>query len=253
MRVLVTGASGDVGSKVREVLENSNVEVIPISSKKRKGFVQWDLTKPTVPPQLITDTIDAVVSCVDGKRQLKHILTFTKQYRIKHFIYIGSIVTELHGIEDSYTKNKANYGNLTRTFCSQHNIQYSIVCPSMVHDKDNNWDKKIKRASPICCFIWPFFHLYLTSGQSVGEAVLDILKKNHASKLVVLGEKRTFGEIYNYYTFFIMVVILLSVLILVNNKPTKYISSTILILILILNLAVLSLAHTYKSLNILIH
>lgn len=253
MRVLVTGASGDVGSKVREVLENSNVEVIPVSSKKRKGFVQWDLTKPSVPKQLITETIDAVVSCVDGKRELKHILNFSKQYRIKHFIYIGSVVTELNGIDDPYAKNKLNYGNITHTFCSKHNIQYSIVCPGMVHDKNNNWDKKIQRASPLCCIVWPFFHLYLTSGKSVGGAVLDILMKNHASKIVLLGKKRTIGEIYNYYTFFITVLILISVLILVRNKSTKYVSLTLLIIILIFNLTVLSLAYTYKSLNVLIY
>ena len=73
MQVLLTGATGDVGRGVRQILIKYNISTISVSSKfqKKQDFIQWDLTK-TAPANKIDTKFNAIVSLVDGEKSGTH-------------------------------------------------------------------------------------------------------------------------------------------------------------------------------------
>ena len=248
MKVLVTGASGNVGSRIRMELEKHGVQVVPTSSKHRQGFVQWDLHKPDMPDRNI-GRLNALVSCVGGDAAIRNMLRFAEHHRVPHIVYIGSIVTELDGHPDEYTRQKMHDERLVVKFCKERGILCSIVSPPMVFDPGNNWDKKLNMAKPWSIFLFPYFRLYLTSGAAVGKAVLRVLNQPRI-KTVIPGKCKYVGKLTSPAWFFIIVTLCT---LLVIYPRTRIGGAFFLSVIVLLNITILSLALIYKSANILIH
>ena len=248
MRVLVTGASGNVGSQIRIELKKHGVQVVPTSSKHREGFVQWDLHKSDTPQENI-GPLKALVSCVGGNVAIRNMLRFVKHHRVPHVVFIGSIVTELDGYPDEYSKQKIHDEQSVVQFCKEHGILCSVVSPSMVVDPSNNWDKKLNMARPWSVLLFPYFRLYLTSGAAVGKVVLQVLHWPRV-KTVVSGKRTCVGQLTSHAWFFTIVVLCI---LLVIHPRTRTGGAVLLSVIVLLNIVVLSLALIYKSANILIH
>lgn len=249
MRVLLTGASGDVGRGVYAILKEKGVDVVRISSKRRHGYVQWDLTADNDYFPAFDDTpFDAVISCVGGSVALNCILRFVKLHQIPHVVFMGSIVTEFQGYPDPYAKEKMKDERFVTNFCHAHDIQCSVICPAMVFDKGNNWDNKLNMFRFASPFICPFFRVYFTSSRDVGIAVWNVLQRP-ASKTIVRGRRTYLGDIYSYVPFFVVLGIVVALML---HNSTRTIGIVSMVLLVLVNALVLCAALVYKSPRILI-
>ena len=247
LTVLLTGASGDVGREIHRVLKAKGVNVVPVSSKDREGWVKWDLKNPA--PSNAPKKVDTVVSCV-GHRP-KHLLEYAKK-SAKHVVHIGSIATEQKGKHDAYSGGKAKEEEAFQAFSKANNIPLSVVCPAIVCDKGNKWEAKFKKGKPLALATAPFFRLGLVRGKMVGEAVHKALLRP-GQRIVVTEQRKTFGDIYGYDLFFVFVAMVSIATALAWDRPAgRAIGLTVLGIVLLFNVALLVAAASFRSANMLV-
>jgi len=184
MQVLLTGATGDVGRGVRQILIKYNISTISVSSKfqKKQDFIQWDLTK-TAPANKIDTKFNAIVSLVDGEKQITNIVAFAVKQKVKLFVYMSSIASLFPWI-CAYAKLKNETENKVIRMCNKHNIKCVVIRPPVVIDNGNRWDIYLKQK----WWLSPFVRLYAVHSYDVGEAVFKALR-SHTHKRQILDEK----------------------------------------------------------------
>lgn len=158
--VLLCGASGFIGSKIKESLHANKIDVVSLERKmdplKSANTVIGDIVNldySDVQNQLGQKKIDTIIYSIGLIRQTKYV-TFADLHitGVEHAVSLGKkigiskfILISANGVKDELDKNNTEYLKtkfLGEQIVKQSGISYTILRPSVVWDEDNQYNFK---------------------------------------------------------------------------------------------------------------
>lgn len=156
--VLLCGASGFIGSKIRESLQENNIEVISLERKSNSNRGSYSLFGDIVnleiqdiQQQLGQKKIETIIYSIGLIREtqkasfhdlhvkgVENAINLGKKLRITKFILISA-----NGVQDQLDKNSTAYLKtkfLGEEIVKQSGISFTILRPSVVWDEDNQYN-----------------------------------------------------------------------------------------------------------------
>lgn len=152
--ILLTGASGVIGSRVLARLEGEGADVVPVfRSPAGAAMVNNAVCTDLRAPITLRGNFDVVIHAAGAKQgayefnieSTRNLLTWASRTRVQHFVLVSSVGVygatgspEVY-VEDSiqrprnaYERSKARSEDIARDWCGEHGISLSIVRPSTV-------------------------------------------------------------------------------------------------------------------------
>lgn len=189
--ILITGATGDIGKKLKLSLERLGFNTISISRKKiGKNILNIDLSNENLEIEKIYKyKIDVIIHLAFDKFNFEKSLMMTRNIiritnnikSVNKLIFISSWCSYLPN-RNKYSKYKYDSEILISDFCKK---DYSIIRPTVVNGYNTNWNLYLK---VISFFIIPF-NTNVTNINDLISEIISSINKSEKNKCKTIGNK----------------------------------------------------------------